>query len=115
MMSPVLTDMEEDSGGAYKIVKIDAAADGQLAASFRVSAVPTFVLFQRGERIGQITGARSKKEMQKWINESIRQRHNHARPVYNPQGHAEKVASSKHFFDDSLQRATNRDGRINRF
>jgi len=71
MMSPILTDMEENSAGAYKIVKIDAATHGPLAASFRVSAVPTFVLFHRGERIGQITGARSKMEMQKWISESI--------------------------------------------
>ena len=71
MMSPILTEIEADSAGAYKIVKIDAANDGQLAASFRVSAVPTFVLFHRGQTIGQITGARSKKEMQKWISESI--------------------------------------------
>ncbi len=71
MMSPILTDMEQNSAGAYKIVKIDAAADGRLAASFRISAVPTFVLFHRGGVIGQVTGARSKKEMQKWISESI--------------------------------------------
>jgi len=71
MMSPILTEIEEDSAGVYKIVKVDAAADGQLASSFRVSSVPTFVLFHRGGAIGQITGARSKKEMQKWISESI--------------------------------------------
>jgi thioredoxin 1 len=56
MMSPILTDIEEDLAGALKILKIDAAADGQFTASFSVSAVPTFVLFQRGERIGQING-----------------------------------------------------------
>jgi|SRR5215467_6029524 len=71
MMSPILNDIEENSAGALKIVKIDAAADGQFTASFSVSAVPTFVLFRRGERIGQIMGARSRKEMQKWIDESF--------------------------------------------
>jgi thioredoxin len=71
MMSPILADIEQGSDGAYTIVKVDAAADSQLAASFKISAVPTFVLFHRGQRIGQITGARSRKEMQKWITESI--------------------------------------------
>jgi len=71
MMSPIRTELEQDSAGAYKIVKIDAAADGQLSASFNVSAVPTFMLFRRGERIGQITGARSKKAMHQWITEAI--------------------------------------------
>src|SRR5215472_9618787 len=71
MMSPIMTDIEQECAGAFKVVKIDAAADGQLSASFNVSAVPTFVLFRRGERIGQITGARSKKAMHQWVTESI--------------------------------------------
>ena len=71
MMSPILAEMELESSGALKIVKIDAAADGQLSASFRVNAVPTFVLFNRGQQVGQITGARGKKDLTKWVEESI--------------------------------------------
>ena len=72
MMSPILTDIEQECAGAFKIVKFDAAADGQLSVSFNVSAVPTFVLFRRGERIDQITGARSKKAMLQWVTESLK-------------------------------------------
>jgi thioredoxin 1 len=72
MMSPVLAEIEQESSATLKIVKVDAAADAQFSASFGVSAVPTFVLFNNGQQAGQITGARSKKEMKKWLDDSIR-------------------------------------------
>jgi thioredoxin 1 len=70
LMSPILEDIEQEKAGKLKVVKIDAAADGPFTASFRISSVPTFLLFRGGERIAQITGARSRKEMVKWLEES---------------------------------------------
>ena len=71
MMSPILAEIEIESGGTLKIVKIDAAADGHFSASFRINAVPTFVLFNRGQQVGQITGMRGKKDLAKWVKDSI--------------------------------------------
>jgi len=70
-MSPLLDQVEQESGGALKVVKIDAAAEGQFTASFHVVSVPTFVLFHRGQRLAQLTGARSKKQLTKWLEETI--------------------------------------------
>jgi thioredoxin 1 len=70
MMAPILEDVAREQPD-LKIVKIDAASDPELAASFRVSAVPTFLLFVGGEVRGQFVGMRSKKDLMSWLS-SIR-------------------------------------------
>jgi thioredoxin 1 len=67
MMIPVLEELSNEQSD-FKIVKVDAATNFELAASFRVSAVPTFVLFNNGQVKGQFTGARSKKNLLDWVN-----------------------------------------------
>jgi thioredoxin 1 len=66
MMMPVLEEISNEQND-FKIVKVDAAANFELAANFRVSAVPTFVLFNNGQVKGQFTGARSKKNLLAWV------------------------------------------------
>lgn len=67
MMSPVLDELARERVGSVKIVKVDAADNPQLAAQFRVSAMPTFILFENGQPKRQIVGARSKKLFAAWI------------------------------------------------
>src|SRR5215469_1861177 len=70
-MAPVLQEMETEANGTYKIVKIDAGTELQLASSYRVNAVPAFFLFSNGKCVGQTLGAKSKTAMKKWIEDSI--------------------------------------------
>jgi thioredoxin 1 len=72
MMSPVLQELETEAGGAFKVVKIDAASEGQLAASFHVNSVPAFFAFANGKCVGQTFGAKSKVSMKKWFEDSVR-------------------------------------------
>ena len=72
IISPLIEEIENELGGTVKVVKIDAAAEPEFTASFRISSVPTLVLFRGGQRIAQLTGARGKKELQKWIDDSLR-------------------------------------------
>jgi thioredoxin 1 len=71
LMSPVLQELETEAGGAFKVVKVDAASEGQLAASFRVSSVPAFFAFANGKCVGQTVGAKSKASMKKWFEDSV--------------------------------------------
>jgi len=71
-LSPVLQQWEEDSNGAYKVVKVDAAVEADLAASYGVRAVPSLFLFSNGKCVGQTVGLKSKNSMQKWVSESLR-------------------------------------------
>jgi thioredoxin len=72
MMSPVLQEMEAEAGGQFKVVKVDAAAEAELAASYGVRAVPAFYAFANGKCVAQTIGAKSKTDMRKWFESSIR-------------------------------------------
>jgi thioredoxin 1 len=72
MMAPLLQEMETEGKGQFKVVKINAAVEGQLASSFRVNGVPAFFAFANGKCVGQTLGAKSKAHMKKWFEESIR-------------------------------------------
>ena len=66
MMNPVLEEISKERAD-LKVVKVDAASNYEVAVRFRVSAVPTFVLLRDGQPRGQFTGARSKKDLLNWI------------------------------------------------
>lgn len=72
MMAPLLQEIELEANGALKVVKIDAATEPALAASFRVTSVPTFLAFSKGHCVGQTVGAKSKSGMKKWFDDSVR-------------------------------------------
>ena len=68
--APTLEQIATEQTGKLKVVKIDASTEGQLAAEFEIRAVPTFVLLDSGTKKAQITGARSKKDFEKWLSEN---------------------------------------------
>jgi thioredoxin 1 len=72
MMVPTLQEIETEANGSLKIVKIDVVAEPMLASQFRVTAMPTFLAFARGNCVGQTVGAKSKSSMKKWFEESVR-------------------------------------------
>lgn len=66
MMNPVLEELAKERSD-LKIVKVDAASNYEVAVQFRVSTVPTFLLFTNGQVRGQFTGLRAKKDLVSWI------------------------------------------------
>ena len=72
MMAPVLQEMANEANGQYKVVKIDAGMELQLASSFRVNSVPAFFIFANGKCVGQTVGAKSKAHLKNWLEGSIR-------------------------------------------
>ena len=52
-MAPVLQEMETEANGSFKVVKVNAATEAELAASFRISSVPSFFAFSNGKCVGQ--------------------------------------------------------------
>ena len=72
MMAPLLQEMEAEAKGQFKVVKIDAATEMQLASQFRVNSVPAFFVFTDGKCVGQTLGSKSKAHMKKWLEDSLR-------------------------------------------
>lgn len=55
-MKPVLEEVKAKIGENARIVKIDVDRHEQLAARFKIQAVPTFVLFNKGEAVWRHSG-----------------------------------------------------------
>jgi len=72
MMAPVLQEIETEAQGQFKVVKVDAAAETELAVEYKVRAVPAFFAFSNGKCVGQTVGAKSKASMKKWFEDSVR-------------------------------------------
>src|SRR5688500_8962433 len=71
MLAPILQEWEAEAQG-LRVVKVDAAAEGALASSYGVRAVPTMLLFSGGKCLAQTSGLKSKAHLQKWYEESLR-------------------------------------------
>ena len=66
-MMPVLQDFAEDREGAIAVVKVNVEENAPLAARFRVSALPTLLLFKDGVELARSQGAKSYGALQAFI------------------------------------------------
>ena len=55
-MHPVLEALKDEIGEAARIVKIDVDQHEELAAKYRIQAVPTFIIFKKGEAVWRHSG-----------------------------------------------------------
>jgi thioredoxin 1 len=63
MIAPVLDELATEYDGKIKIAKVNIDDNGALASQYRVTAIPTLLLFKNGEVIEQIVGMRSKRDL----------------------------------------------------
>ncbi|MCD7756406.1 MAG: thioredoxin [Firmicutes bacterium] len=62
MVSPIIDEIAEEND-QLQVGKIDVDAQGELAAQFHVTSIPTIVVIQNGEVINQAVGAMPKREI----------------------------------------------------
>ena len=60
LIAPVLEEIEGESAGKVKVVKINADSEISLVHRHRISSLPTIVLFVKGSEVSRIMGARPK-------------------------------------------------------
>ena len=66
-MAPVLEEIAA-SDDSVKIVKVDAGKEQQLALQHEATMVPTFVLFENGNKVRTTVGAMPKAKFVDWLN-----------------------------------------------
>jgi thioredoxin-like negative regulator of GroEL len=65
-VKPIVEDMKKD-GFQFQLVDVDY--EQFLVKQFEIKSVPTFILLENGKEINRITGTKTKKELENFINE----------------------------------------------
>ena len=67
MMEPILAGLARRRSGDLVVVRIDTDDQRDLAASFRIKAVPTFIVFRQGYEVGRTQGAMNETDFSLWV------------------------------------------------
>jgi thioredoxin 1 len=70
MMAPMLNDLKKRVGDKASIIKIDVDKNQQAAAAYRVSGVPTLILFKKGQIRWRQSGVVPVSDLERLINEN---------------------------------------------
>ncbi len=63
-LAPIIDELATENDGKAKIGKIDTDANRDISVRFSISAIPTVMLFQKGEVVDKFVGLRAKKDLQ---------------------------------------------------
>jgi thioredoxin-like negative regulator of GroEL len=64
-VKPVVEDMKKEG---FQFQMVDADYEQLLVKQFKVSSIPTFILLKNGKEINRITGAKTRGELEDFIN-----------------------------------------------
>ncbi|WAC42443.1 thioredoxin [Pedobacter sp. SL55] len=71
MMAPMLADLKKRVGDKASIIKIDVDKNQQAAATYRVSGVPTLILFKKGNIIWRQSGLIPVADLERLITQNL--------------------------------------------
>ncbi len=66
MMAPILEELSQEVKEA-KIGKLDIDKAQKIAAQFKITSVPTLIVFQEGKEVSRVIGLKDKEEIQELI------------------------------------------------
>lgn len=73
MLSPIIDELSKTySETQIKIFKVNVDNNPKLAARYGIMAIPTIIIFKNGKPFEQITGVRTKQELQKMIDRVLK-------------------------------------------
>jgi thioredoxin 1 len=64
MIAPILEELAEEHGDRFTLAKVDVQAEPDLASRFEVQGIPLLILFQEGDILAKVVGARPKEELE---------------------------------------------------
>ena len=71
MLGPVLEELGEELTGKAKIVKVDIDQSMDLADEFRITSVPTMILFKNGKAVESLVGFLPKERIKQVIEANL--------------------------------------------
>ena len=64
-MMPTIARLEEEAGGAVRVVKVNSAENRQICRDLRVFGLPTYVLMRDGAELERLSGDVSKEDVER--------------------------------------------------
>ena len=71
MVAPVLEEIAAEKAGTLTVAKMDVDANPGTARDYQVSSIPTLILFQDGQPVKRIVGAKSKAALLKELSDVV--------------------------------------------
>ncbi len=71
MIAPVLEEVADEYNGKLKVVKMDVDANAETAPKYGIRGIPTLIVFNNGEKVGEKVGALSKSQLSAFIDSII--------------------------------------------
>ena len=63
-MMPTIARLEEEAGGAVRVVKVDSTENREVCRELRVFGLPTYILMQDGEELERLSGEVTKQQVE---------------------------------------------------
>jgi len=60
MIAPALEELAAESGGRYRVAKLDVDENPQTAAALSIQSIPTLLVYKNGQAVERIVGAQPK-------------------------------------------------------
>lgn len=67
MLGPVIEELAKEYEGKAKICKINTDDAAAVSEKYRISSIPTIIIFKDGQPISQLVGLQSKEELKKQL------------------------------------------------
>ena len=64
MLSPVISEIAAQAEGKYKVGKVNVEEEPELAAAYRISSIPTLLVFRDGKAAASSVGVQSRDDIE---------------------------------------------------
>ncbi len=71
MIGPIIEELAKEYAGKIKVVKLNTDENQDTASNYRISAIPTILLFKAGKVAHELVGLQPKEELKKHLDEMI--------------------------------------------
>lgn len=72
MIAPIVKELADDYSGKIKVGKVNTDENLNLASKYQIVSIPTIMFFKEGKAIQKIIGFKSKNDLKKIIDETIK-------------------------------------------
>ncbi len=66
-LAPVIEELAKEYKGKVKVGKLDTEDNNSTPAKFGITAIPTIILFNKGQAVNKMVGVKSKKDLKSAI------------------------------------------------